>query len=75
MCIRDRQTPGLVVFDLLTETFDMYVDRSGISDVFISPNMIQQLFPGEDLIRRGGQKIQQLQFLGRHIHRLSLIHI
>jgi hypothetical protein len=44
------QTPRLVIFDLLAKTFNMYIDCSGIADVFIAPDMIQKLFSCKYLI-------------------------
>ena len=43
--------PGRMIFDLFTQSLDMYVYGTGIADVFISPDMIQKLFSGKYLIR------------------------
>ena len=51
----------------------MYVHGSGIADIFITPDMIQELFPGEYLIGRGCQKVKEFQLLWRHLHVFSLI--
>ncbi len=39
--------PVRIVFDLFTKTFDMNVySTAGITDVFITPDVIQKLFNG-----------------------------
>ena len=35
----------------------MYVYGSGVTDIFIAPDMIQELLPGEYLIGGGGEEI------------------
>ena len=42
-----------MVLDLLPETFDVHIDRAGITDVFIAPDVIQELFAGEYLVGGG----------------------
>ena len=51
----------------------MDIHRSGISDIFISPNLIQKLLSGKHMIGRGRKEVQKLQLLGRHFHRFSHI--
>ena len=34
------QIPGWVITDLFAETFDMYVHGTGVSDVFVAPDMV-----------------------------------
>ena len=54
MCIRDSpyssQRPFIVIFNLFTETLDMYVYSSDVTDIFITPDMIQELLPCKYLI-------------------------
>ena len=52
--------PVLVVFDFFTEALDVNVHRPGIAHVFIAPDVIQQLLPGENLIGRGCEEIEKL---------------
>lgn len=49
-----------MIFQLLAQALDMYVNRAAVADILITPDMIQQLLSGEDLIRRGGQEIEEL---------------
>ena len=42
-----------MVFDLFPETFDVDIYCAGIPDVFISPDVIQQLFAGPSPAREG----------------------
>ena len=37
--------------ELLTETFDVHIHGTGITDIFIAPDLIQKLFSGEYMIR------------------------
>ncbi len=46
-----------MVFDFGPQAFDMDVYSPGISDILISPDMVQQLFPGKDLIGGRGEEI------------------
>ncbi len=62
-----------MVFDFFTQALYMHVYGAGVADVFIAPDVIQQLLPGKYLIGRGSEEIQQLQFLGRHVYRLSVV--
>ena len=32
--------PAIMIFDLLAQSFDMYVHGTGIADVLISPDMV-----------------------------------
>ena len=45
-----------MILDLLAETFDMNIYGTGIADVFVTPDLIQQLFSGEDLIWKDARK-------------------
>jgi succinylglutamate desuccinylase len=40
-----------MIFDLLAETLDMHIHGTGITDIFIAPDLIQKLFSGEYMIR------------------------
>ncbi len=51
----------------------MDVNRPGITDVFIAPYVVQQLFSRKDLIGRGGQEIQELQLFGGHVDRVPAV--
>ena len=51
------QRPFIVIFNLFTETLDMYVYSSGVTDIFITPDMIQELLPCKYLIGGGGEEI------------------
>lgn len=42
--------PVGVVFNLFTETFDMYVHGAGVAYILIAPDVVQKLFPGEYLV-------------------------
>ena len=61
-----------MVLDLFPEPFDVDIHCPGVTDVFISPDLIEKLFPCEDLIRGSSKEIQQLQFFRRHIHMLTV---
>ena len=52
----------------------MDIYGAGVANVLVSPNLIQQLFSGKYVIGRGSQKIQELQFLWRHIHIFTHVH-
>ena len=55
----------------------MDIHRSGISDIFISPNLIQKLLSGKHMIGRGRKEVQKLQLLGvllGHVVQLVLQH-
>ena len=62
------ESPGWMILDLFPQPLNMDVDGPGVSDVFISPDLVEELFPCEHLIRGRSQEIKQLQFLGRHIY-------
>ena len=62
-----------MILDLFPEALDVDVYGAGVADVFVAPDVIQQLLSGEYLIGRGRQEIEQLQLLGRHFHRVSHI--
>ena len=49
--------PELIIFDLFAKSFDMHIHSAGIADIFIAPDMIQELFPGKYLIGRRSKKI------------------
>ena len=66
------KSPCSMIFDLLAETFDMYVYCTGIANVFISPDLIQKLLSCEHLIRRSSKEIEKFQFLWRHIDSLTI---
>ena len=60
-----------MVFDFFSQTLDMYIHGTGITDIFIAPDLIQKLFPGKNMIGRGSEEIKKLQLLGRHFHGFS----
>ena len=62
-----------MIFDLLAETLDMHIHGTGITDIFIAPDVIQELFPCKNLIGRSCQEIEKLQFLWRHVNGRSFI--
>ena len=51
----------------------MYVHSAGVADVFIAPDMVQELFSCKNLVRRGCQEIEKFQLLGRHLHGMALV--
>ena len=57
-----------VVLDFFSQAFDVNVDSTGVTDVFIAPDMIQKLFSGEYLVWRGSKKIEKFQFFWRHVY-------
>ena len=61
-----------VIFDLFAESFNVYVNCSGITDVFVAPDPIQQLLSCKYLIRRGGKTVEQFQFFGWHLYVFSV---
>ena len=50
----------------------MHVHSAGVSEVVKAPHLIQQLVAGEYPVGGGGQVEQQLQLLGRGVHRLAV---
>ena len=44
----------------------MYVHGAGVANVFIAPDIVEQLLPGEYLVRMGSQKIEKFQLLRGH---------
>ena len=46
-----------MILDLFPEPFDMDIDRAGVAEVLIAPDMVEQLLTGEDLIRGGSKEI------------------
>ena len=53
---------------------DMHIHRSGgIARKVKPPDMLQQLFAGKHLARMRGEKIEDFELFGRHVHSLSLI--
>ena len=46
-----------VILDLLPQAFDVHVHSAGVPNVFVSPQLIQELFPGEDMVGGGGQEV------------------
>ena len=49
--------PGIMILNFFPETFDVYIHGAGVPDIFIALDLIQKLFPGENMVGRGGQKI------------------
>ena len=64
--------PVVMVLDLFTQTFDVYVYSPGVPNVFIAPDVVQKLFPGKNLIWGGCQEVKQFQFLWRKSQRLAV---
>ena len=44
------QRPCFMVFYFFADAFDMYVDRPGVPDVIVAPDMVEELFAREHLI-------------------------
>jgi len=62
-----------MIVDFLTQTLNMYVNGTGITNVFISPDLVKKLFTGKYMVRGRGKEIQKLQLLRRHFNRASHI--
>ena len=58
-------------FQFIAQTLDMNVNRSGISGIIESPDLVQKLISRKNVIVIGCQKIQQLQFLRRNVNHLA----
>ena len=43
--------------ELFAKALDVHINRAGITDIFIPPDMVKKLFPGENLIGRCRKKI------------------
>ena len=52
-----------MVFDFLTETFDMDIYRPGLPTHGISPHVVQDLIPGQDDALVLQQQAEQLKLL------------
>ena len=46
------QSPVFVILDLFAEPFDVHVPRSGVAHIFIAPDRVEELLPGEHLVGR-----------------------
>jgi len=62
-----------VILDLLAETLDVHVNSARVADVVVAPDLVQQLIPCKYMVWRCSEKVQQLQLLGRHVYRLSVV--
>ncbi len=62
-----------MIFNFFSQTLDVYINRAGVSNVFISPDLIQKLLSGKYMVWGRRQKIQKLQLLWGHIHGFSHI--
>ena len=45
-------SPVLVIVDFFTQTLDMYINGSCITNVFISPDLVKKLFTGNYMVGR-----------------------
>ena len=50
----------------------MDIDSTCVTDILIAPDLIQELLAGKHTSGRRGEKIKQLQFLGRHVDMSAL---
>ena len=53
---------------VLRQALNMNIHGAGVSHIFITPDLVQQLLSGKYMIGGGSQKIQKFQFFWRHIH-------
>jgi len=51
-----------IYFNLLAQSSDMYIYRSCISRIIISPDKIQKIFPAVDLVRIHRQQLKYIKF-------------
>ena len=55
------------ILDLLSDTLDVDIDRTGFSVEVVSPNVLKELLSCEYSVRIGCKEEQKFKFLGRHI--------
>ena len=46
-----------MILDFFPQTLDMDIHGSGVADVFITPDMVQELLPGKDLVGGRGEEV------------------
>ena len=51
----------------------MDIHRAGVADIVVAPDLVQELLAGKDTAGRGGQEIEELQLLGRHVEPVSVV--
>ena len=51
----------------------MDIHRAGVADIFIAPELVKQLLPGEDMVGGGSQEVEKLQLLGWHVYGAPLV--
>ena len=61
------QLPALTLAQLFANAFHVHVHRAGIAEEIEAPDLLQKLFPGEDLPRVGSQEVKELDLLGGHL--------
>jgi len=61
---------GRVVFDLAAQVMDERIDRSRRRELFVAPDLIQDIVPADHLALARDQQFQQPEFLGREAERL-----
>ena len=64
--------PAIMIFDLLAQTLNMHINSTGISNILISPDLIQKLLSCKHLIWRRCQEVKKLQLFRRHLHILPI---
>src|SRR4051794_38805751 len=60
---------GRIVLQLEAETADVHVDSAGISQVLVTPHLLQQLVPGQDNAAILHQDIQEIELAGQEVER------
>ena len=68
-----RNLPLGVAGDFFAETLDVNIHGAAVAGELVAPDMIKELFAGENLIRRRSQEEQELQLLWRHLDGVPLI--
>ena len=51
----------------------MHIDRAGIARILIAPDVVQELLARKDLVRVGGDKVEEFKLFRRHFDRAPLI--
>ena len=58
--------PAIMIFDLLAQTLNMHINSTGISNILISPDLIQKLLSCKHLIWRRCQEVPALSAASPH---------
>ena len=64
--------PAIMIFDLLAQTLNMHINSTGISNILISPDLIQKLLSCKHLIWRRCQDTWEAKRLQFRILKLSV---